>query len=68
MNSDTVQLVSQLLLPTWYTNTFIFSCNFSDVSEITGAPEMLGGRVKTLHPKVHGGRCPLLSFKQIMYK
>lgn len=27
----------------------------SDVSEITGAPEMLGGRVKTLHPAVHGG-------------
>ncbi|KAI9620514.1 hypothetical protein H4Q26_013727 [Puccinia striiformis f. sp. tritici PST-130] len=27
----------------------------SDVSEITGAPEMLGGRVKTLHPVVHGG-------------
>ncbi|XP_022288230.2 bifunctional purine biosynthesis protein ATIC-like [Crassostrea virginica] len=27
----------------------------SDVSDITGAPEMLGGRVKTLHPKVHGG-------------
>ncbi|EEC10490.1 aminoimidazole-4-carboxamide ribonucleotidetransformylase/IMP cyclohydrolase, putative, partial [Ixodes scapularis] len=26
-----------------------------DVSEITGAPEMLGGRVKTLHPAVHGG-------------
>jgi phosphoribosylaminoimidazolecarboxamide formyltransferase / IMP cyclohydrolase len=26
-----------------------------DVSEITGFPEMLGGRVKTLHPKVHGG-------------
>lgn len=26
-----------------------------DVSEITGAPEMLGGRVKTLHPVVHGG-------------
>ncbi|MBS2024440.1 MAG: bifunctional phosphoribosylaminoimidazolecarboxamide formyltransferase/IMP cyclohydrolase [Deltaproteobacteria bacterium] len=25
------------------------------VSEFTGAPEMLGGRVKTLHPKVHGG-------------
>ena len=25
------------------------------VSEITGAPEMLGGRVKTLHPKIHGG-------------
>ncbi|KAL8624628.1 hypothetical protein ACOMHN_045163 [Nucella lapillus] len=27
----------------------------SDVSEVTGAPEMLGGRVKTLHPAVHGG-------------
>lgn len=26
-----------------------------DVSELTGAPEMLGGRVKTLHPAVHGG-------------
>jgi phosphoribosylaminoimidazolecarboxamide formyltransferase/IMP cyclohydrolase len=26
-----------------------------DVSEFTGSPEMLGGRVKTLHPKVHGG-------------
>ena len=26
-----------------------------DVAEITGAPEMLGGRVKTLHPAVHGG-------------
>ncbi len=25
------------------------------VSEVTGAPEMLGGRVKTLHPKIHGG-------------
>lgn len=26
-----------------------------DVSEFTGFPEMLEGRVKTLHPKVHGG-------------
>ncbi|KAL2087976.1 hypothetical protein ACEWY4_016804 [Coilia grayii] len=26
-----------------------------DVSELTGFPEMLGGRVKTLHPAVHGG-------------
>ncbi len=26
-----------------------------DVSDLTGWPEMLGGRVKTLHPKVHGG-------------
>jgi phosphoribosylaminoimidazolecarboxamide formyltransferase/IMP cyclohydrolase len=26
-----------------------------DISEYTGVPEMLNGRVKTLHPKVHGG-------------
>ena len=26
-----------------------------EVSEFTGYPEMLDGRVKTLHPKVHGG-------------
>src|SRR5262245_36580741 len=25
------------------------------VSEVTGFPEMLDGRVKTLHPRVHGG-------------
>ena len=25
------------------------------VEEVTGFPEMLGGRVKTLHPKIHGG-------------
>jgi phosphoribosylaminoimidazolecarboxamide formyltransferase / IMP cyclohydrolase len=27
----------------------------SSVSKLTGYPELLGGRVKTLHPKVHGG-------------
>ena len=26
-----------------------------DVADVTGFPEMLGGRVKTLHPKIHGG-------------
>ena len=26
-----------------------------DVVDVTGAPEMLGGRVKTLHPAIHGG-------------
>src|SRR5207253_10971670 len=26
-----------------------------DISELTGFPEMLDGRVKTLHPMVHGG-------------
>lgn len=35
----------------------IRSCGIDvrDVSEVTGAPEMLGGRVKTLHPAVHAG-------------
>jgi phosphoribosylaminoimidazolecarboxamide formyltransferase/IMP cyclohydrolase len=27
----------------------------TDVAELTGSPEMLGGRVKTLHPRIHGG-------------
>src|ERR1044072_2937319 len=31
-----------------------------DISELTGCPEMMDGRVKTLHPKVHGG---LLGFR-----
>ena len=25
------------------------------VSDVTGFPEILGGRVKTLHPHIHGG-------------
>src|SRR5687768_2539623 len=27
----------------------------TNVSEVTGFPEMMDGRVKTLHPKIHGG-------------
>jgi hypothetical protein len=27
----------------------------TDVADVTGFPEMMDGRVKTLHPKVHGG-------------
>ena len=27
----------------------------TDVSQVTGYPEMMDGRVKTLHPKIHGG-------------
>ncbi len=26
-----------------------------EVATLTGSPEMLGGRVKTLHPRLHGG-------------
>lgn len=29
--------------------------NVTDVSDVTGFPEIMGGRVKTLHPKIHGG-------------
>jgi AICAR transformylase/IMP cyclohydrolase PurH len=32
-----------------------------DVSDVTKAPEMLGGRVKTLHPAVHGGQLKVKS-------
>ncbi len=35
--------------------------NVKDVSEYTGFPEMLDGRVKTLHPKVHGALLGLRS-------
>jgi phosphoribosylaminoimidazolecarboxamide formyltransferase/IMP cyclohydrolase len=30
-------------------------CTVKDVAQLTGFPEMMDGRVKTLHPKVHGG-------------
>lgn len=30
-------------------------CEVQDVADYTGSPEILDGRVKTLHPKVHGG-------------
>ena len=35
-----------------------------DVSELTGSPEMMDGRVKTLHPKVHGGLLAIRSNKE----
>lgn len=35
--------------------TCVFVTLIRDVSALTGHPEMLGGRVKTLHPAVHGG-------------
>lgn len=37
-----------------------------DISDITGFPEMLDGRVKTLHPKVHGGLLALRDKKEHM--
>jgi len=37
-----------------------------DISEVTGFPEMLDGRVKTLHPVVHGGLLSLRENKEHM--
>src|SRR5260370_20495070 len=30
-----------------------------DVADVTGSPEILGGRLKTLHPRIHGGILPV---------
>lgn len=38
----------------------------TDVSEYTGFPEMMDGRVKTLHPKIHGGILALRDKKEHM--
>jgi len=38
----------------------------TDVSEVTGFPEMMGGRVKTLHPRIHGGLLCLRESKEHM--
>jgi len=35
-----------------------------DVAELTGFPEMMDGRVKTLHPKIHGGLLAIRSNKE----
>ena len=36
----------------------------TDVADLTGFPEMMDGRVKTLHPKVHGGLLAIRSNKE----
>jgi len=38
----------------------------TEVSEVTGAAEMLDGRVKTLHPNIHGGILAIRSNKEHM--
>jgi phosphoribosylaminoimidazolecarboxamide formyltransferase/IMP cyclohydrolase len=45
------------ILSTGGTATFLLEAGipFKDVSEVTGFPEMLDGRVKTLHPIIHAG-------------
>ena len=45
------------MVSTGGTAKLLRDCGISvkDISDLTGFPEMLDGRVKTLHPKVHGG-------------
>lgn len=45
------------ILSTGGTAKFLTENNLkvTNVSDVTGFPEILGGRVKTLHPKIHGG-------------
>ena len=45
------------IISTGGTSKFIEGLNISvtDISELTQFPEMMDGRVKTLHPNVHGG-------------
>ncbi len=38
--------------------------NIIDVADYTGFPEMMNGRVKTLHPKIHGGILAIRSNKE----
>ena len=42
--------------------------NVRDISDYTGFPEMMDGRVKTLHPKVHGGILALRDNEEHMSK
>ena len=45
------------LVATGRTHQALIDANLpvTSVAELTGSPEMLGGRVKTLHPRLHGG-------------
>lgn len=58
-----VKITENRLLASGGTAKMIREANLEvqDVSAITKAPEMLGGRVKTLHPAVHVRHLPLLS-------
>jgi phosphoribosylaminoimidazolecarboxamide formyltransferase / IMP cyclohydrolase len=45
------------LISTGGTAAYLRKCGLpvTDVAEVTGFPEMMDGRIKTLHPKIHGG-------------
>jgi phosphoribosylaminoimidazolecarboxamide formyltransferase/IMP cyclohydrolase len=55
--SQALHAMGVQLISTGGTAIFLRECKIPviDVSEFTGFPEILDGRVKTLHPKIHGG-------------
>jgi phosphoribosylaminoimidazolecarboxamide formyltransferase/IMP cyclohydrolase len=55
------------IISTGGTSKFIEGLNISvtDISELTQFPEMMDGRVKTLHPNVHGGLLAIRDMKSI---
>ncbi len=63
-----LHLLGVEILSTGGTASLLRSSNIpvKDVSEFTGFPEMLDGRVKTLHPKIHGGLLALRENKEHM--
>lgn len=56
------------IISTGGTYKFLKENNISviEISEVTGFPEMLDGRVKTLHPKIHGGILAIRDNKEHM--
>ncbi|MDG1987871.1 MAG: bifunctional phosphoribosylaminoimidazolecarboxamide formyltransferase/IMP cyclohydrolase, partial [Halieaceae bacterium] len=55
--ANTLQNLKIEILSTGGTKDYLLneSIKVKDVSEYTKFPEMMDGRIKTLHPKVHGG-------------
>lgn len=70
---DLVKVLDELeveIISTGGTSEFIRSLGIKvkEVSDYTGFPEMLGGRVKTLHPKIHAGLLAVRDDKTHMKK
>ena len=65
LHSQGVEFIS-----TGGTQSFIESLNIpcQAVEDLTGYPSILGGRVKTLHPKVHGGLLYIRKYQEIICK
>ena len=55
--AQSLQSLSVTLMSTGGTHKLLTNHDVlvQEVADYTGFPEMMGGRVKTLHPKIHGG-------------